>query len=816
MLTALFEPLLQDARFGLRMFVRTPGATAVCILALAMGIGINTAAFTAYKAMLLRPVDAVNASEIRNVAVLRESGKADYFFSYPDFETFRQYTRGGFSDMVVWHPERVTFTLPGTLPGSLEAAPPSAGGLLSAGSANAEFAQVFVVSPNYFSVLGIARSFPHDHSAIIGDSFWTRRFGRDPNIAGRTVMLNNIPVVIAGVAPAGFTGTGISEPAFWVPATLDPRLEGQPELLVNREAARYRVFGRLATTDRAVEAQLDAAIRESRSLHKQGTVAATGKATPLIWTGSPFPLPMHLYPGLGMSVLLILGATGMVLVVACANVGSLQLARVRARYAELRLRAWLGATRQRVMRQFATEYAMLGLAAGILAHAVAYIALRILVWWSGLLLPVGYGALIFDVTPDATVLLFVAALSVGGGLLAGIAPSFLAGKAGLGTHDGRRSQNLLVAGQVALSMILLATAGMLVRTSAKALHVDPGFAAPNLMTVDIQFRKSARVPPERQQALLRRLRAEIEALPGVRSVTADPAPGTFPPTSIRLPGNAATFPIQAAPVSDGYFDMTGIPLLYGRGTAATDSPEGLVLNETAVRRIWPEAPVWEAIGRQVQLSGERNNTRRTFTVIGVARDTANLQVGEADALEAYLPVEAGAALQPFLLIRTSAPASQMVQPVTALMRESKMQSEGLLTITTTLEENIRQSSLVVLSGIAAAIASSVGLLGLILALMGIAGTVAYIVALRTREIGIRMAIGAQTTDVISLACGREQVPLCGVCWWVRSEPWARYTASGPLFMERAVSIGPRWSPYPYCSLLWQRRQHSVPYAGHSR
>lgn len=740
---ATLESLLQDAKYGLRMFVRSPGATAVSVLALAMGIGIHTAAFTAYKAMVLRPVDAVRPGEMRNVAVVRESGAAEYLFSHADFETLRTYTRGGFSDMIAWHPERVTLSAPGS-------SEPASGGLFTPGTTSAEFVQVFVVSPNYFEVLGVARSFAGDNSVIVGEDFWTRRFGRDPGIAGRSILLNDIPVVISAVAPRGFAGTGMSEPAFWVSTALDPRLEGQPQLLVNREMARYRIFGRLAAFEGAVQAQLNTAIEHLRTLHKPGTPAAESKGTALVWAASPFPLPLDRYPGVGLVVLLILSAASMVLAVACANAGSLQLARVRSRHKELTTRAWLGATRPRMMRQFATEYAMLGLVSGVAAHGMAYAALKILVWWSGRLLPVGYGALIFDVSPDATVLLYVMAISLAGGLLTGIAPSWLAGRTGgAATRDGRRAQNVLVAVQVALSVVLLATAGMLVRSSVQAMRVDPGYAAANLMAVEVEFQKSAGVPLERQQALFQRVRTGIEALPGVQRVVASPPPLAFRQGAIRTTAEAAGLPVRFGAVADGYFDLTGIPVLYGRAPE-TAIPEGAVLNETAVRRLWPEDPVPAALGRAVLLSGE-GGRGRTVTVVGVARNTANLHIGSSDPLEAYVPVRAvDAARSRTLLVRTYPAASQLLQSVTSVVRSSGMQAEGLMTVAMPLEDSIRGSSKVVLSGIAAAVSSSVGILGLILALMGIAGTVGYIVALRTREVGIRMAIGAQRFQIVSL------------------------------------------------------------------
>src|SRR5437879_5658057 len=253
-------------------------------------------------------------------------------------------------------------------------------GLLRSGASNTEFAHVFVVSENYFKVLGVTalrgRAFESigipelaaSPAVLISENYWQRRFAGDPAMLGKTIYLNGLAVRVAGITPHDFVGTGVAAPAFWLPLSIEPLIHADPQWLRERENQRYRLFGRLASSVSIGQAQAEMSPTADhlRTLHDPHSELAKPAAV-LVWPGSPFPLPLKQYGGLTLSILLIMSAAGMVLAVACANVGSLQLARARSRENELRTRLSLGASRTRLIRQLLTESGLVGLLAGVLA-----------------------------------------------------------------------------------------------------------------------------------------------------------------------------------------------------------------------------------------------------------------------------------------------------------------------------------------------------------------------------------------------------------------------------------------------------------------
>lgn len=305
------ETILHDLRYGIRTLSRSPWSTAITILSLALGIGVNTAVFTAYKAFVRRPLDARNPSELVNIALRRDSGSMEYAFSYPDYETYRESVRG-FSGLAAFRPARVTLSNAGGMIDqrtSYDRSP--IGRLLAAGASNAEFAQVFVVSENYFKVLGVSarhgRIFQpgsttesvNPLSVLVSENYWQRRFAADPAIVGKTIHLNGIAVTVIGVTPRDFVGTGVATPAFWLPLSIEPYINADSKWLHQRENHRYRLFGRLApgVTIGQATAQIGLVADHLRTLHGAQTESAK-PATVLVWPGSPFPLPLNHFSGL--------------------------------------------------------------------------------------------------------------------------------------------------------------------------------------------------------------------------------------------------------------------------------------------------------------------------------------------------------------------------------------------------------------------------------------------------------------------------------------------------------------------------------------
>jgi hypothetical protein len=388
----LLETVFQDLQYGIRMAARNAGSSLVTVVALALGIGTNTAVFTAYKAMVARPLDARAPKEMVNLALLRDSGSADFSFSYPDYEVYRDTARS-FSGLIAFRPARVTLSNAGVRISQRTAMAESGIGKLGLfpfGASNVEFAMVSVVSENYFQVLGVTalhgrtfESFGTSERAatppvLIGENYWQRRFARDPAMLGKTIHLNGLAVTVAGITPHDFVGTGVGTPAFWLPVSLEPLLHAGENWLRNRENQRYRLFGRLAPGIGIGQAQaeMSSIAAHLRTLHDPRSEAAKPATVP-VWPGSVFPLPLDRYGGLQLAIFLIMLAAGMVLIVACANVGSLQLARARSRENELRTRLSLGASRLRVIRQLVTESAVPALPAGMLAFLFSWALLKV-------------------------------------------------------------------------------------------------------------------------------------------------------------------------------------------------------------------------------------------------------------------------------------------------------------------------------------------------------------------------------------------------------------------------------------------------------
>lgn len=430
------ETILHDLKYGIRALSRNPWSSAVTILSLALGIGVNTAVFTAHKAFVDRPLDARNPGEMVNMALLRDSGSAEYAFSYPDYEAYRESVRG-FSGLIAFRPARVTLSNAGGIVDqrtSYERSPMAR--MMAAGASNAEFAFVFIVSDNYFRTLGVSalhgRTFePGDTESVglppvlVSENYWRRRFDADPGIVGKTVHLNGIAVTVIGVTPHDFVGTGVNAPAFWLPLSIEPLINADSQWLHRRENRQYRLFGRLApgVTIGQATAQIGLVADHVRMLDPaQGEAAKP--ATVLVWPGSPFPLPLDHYGGLKFAILLIMFGAVMILAVASANVGSLQLARARSRETELRTRLSLGATRLRIVRQLLTENALLGLLAGAVALLFSSALLKAGVKAFTDAMPVEFGGIVFDVSPDCAIFAYAFLISLIAGILSGLTPAF--------------------------------------------------------------------------------------------------------------------------------------------------------------------------------------------------------------------------------------------------------------------------------------------------------------------------------------------------------------------------------------------------------
>jgi predicted permease len=772
------------------MLYRNAGFTAVAVFALALGIGVNTAVFTAYKAMIARPLDARDPGEMVNLTLVRQSGATDFAFSYPDYEAYRDSARS-FSGVIAFSPEHMRLSNAGGVISQRDSAAGSGMGrlgLLPPGASNAEFTFVFVVSENYFKILGVAalrgRTFESigtglaaSPSVLISENYWQKRFAGDPAVLGKTIRLNGAAVTVAGITPHDFVGTSVAVPDFWLPLSLEPLVHADGQWLSNRENQFCRLFARLAPGVRMGQAQTEMTLLAGRlrALHDPRSESAK-PATALVSPGSP--LPHKLDDGVKFAILLIMAAAGMVLAVACANVASLQLARARSRQNELRTRLSLGASRLRVVRQLLTESALLGLLAGVVALLFTSALLKVSVALAAEAFPAEYGTLIFDVNPDFEIFAYVFGVSLVAGIFFGLAPALESSCAALSSGvrsstspvRSRRIQDFLIAAQVALSLVLMIAGSMSIRSAINSLKMETGYDGKHVVNLDLQFLEASKYTAARKAALVYELRTRLAALPGVAAISSARPPGNnfFQTAAAPLDAEKSTAQsvqsIHYTYVQANYFRTLGIPLFLGRSfqSQAGQPEHSIVVSESAAKQLWPGQ---NPIGRRLRLGATDEHFHNwselladgaVYRVIGIAGDTRGAEVNGSDSRQLYLPLAEDRLQDHPLLIRTRSDPAQVAKSIDAVISSI---DPDLAATSSTLDEMLRQSPSFIGSSLVAAIASTVGLFGLLLALMGIYGTVSYIVVLRTREIGIRMAVGAQKRDVLGLILRESTRPV---------------------------------------------------------
>lgn len=820
-LMMLPQTVMQDLRYGARMLWRNAGFTLAAVLALGIGIGVNTAALTAYKAFFARPLDARDPGGMVNAALVLSSGRTEPYFSYPDYEAYRDHLHS-FSGLIAESGNYGQLILSGAggianQRSSAEGSLVGRLGLFPHSASDKEFAGAMIVSENYFSVLGVTalrgRTFEAKDlaelaaspSVLISDNYWQYRFGRDPKVLGKTIRLNGAAFTVIGVTPHNFVGTSVGAPDFWIPLSLEPLLHPDDHSLVDRENQCCRLFARLASGVSIDQAQAEMNVLAERLSTLHDPHSDLGKpATALLWPGSYLPLPFAQYGGLKYAILLIMVSVGMVLVIACTNVASLQLARAASRQNELSMRLSLGASRLRLIRQLLTESALLGLLAGAVGLFFSWILMKILMTVIADTIPGDVATLVFNVNPDLEIFAYVFALSLIAGVLFGLAPalessrsalsSALKANAGTSPIRGRRLRDVLMAGQVAVSLVLLIAGSLLIRSSIHVLKMDTGYDGKHVVYLDLQFPEGAKYAAEPKAAMVREIRTGLAALPGVRAITsALPPLGVGPRTaSVSLNGERPTAQNTRAQVyytfvQANYFETLGIPLLYGRGFhSQTGQPEpAVILSESAAKELWPGE---NSIGRSLRL-GTHGPTQsknemlpdgQAYQVIGVARDTRGVNFDGSDSEQIYVPLPEDRMLDYPVLIRTWSDPTQFMGAIGPVISSV---DPNLVAHTSTLEEILRVTPLFATRSLVAAIASVVGLLGLVLASTGIYGTVSYIVVLRTREVGIRMALGAKRRDILALMLRVSTRPviaglLVGVC-----------LAGGASYLLRGVLYG---------------------------
>jgi predicted permease len=783
-----FASIKEDLKLALRSLAKEPGFTAVAVVTLALGIGVNTSLFSLVSAFFLQPLSVKDPQELVVVMQRGDLVNVPYGHSYLDYLDFRERT-SSFSDLVAYMPTPVHLSAPGQTP---------------------ERTWIEVVSPNYFA---LARVEPHlgqllrpgegegkgaAPTIVLSHRYWQRRFGGDPSIVGRAIVLNGNPFTVLGIAPASFSGLSwaMAVSGFVPSGAMGTLLQGGDGFLTNRGAHAFRFMGRLAPAKTLTQARADVEVAAQGiyttypSDHKGSRVLVAPESR-----SRPDPSLSDFLP---VFAAIFAAMVALVLLISCANVANLILSRSLVRRKDFVMRSALGASRAQLVRLQVMESLVLAALAGVLALVLAHWAGQALAGFT----PAGDIPVNTDHPPDWRIYVFTLVVAAAAGLAAGLWPALQASKFDLAqslkeggnapTGSARHPlRNLLVVGQVTVSLIVLVCAALFLHSLREMRGMALGFRSDHLvmMSLDLGLQQYG---DERGRRFLEDLVERALAVPGVRSASLTqhvPLDYGIVINDVavdgEIPGSKDGYvPSACTVVGPHFFETVGTPLKQGRALEASDgerAPRVAVVNETMARSLWPGQ---DAVGRRFRNGRDGEWT----TVVGVAGDGKYFMLGEAPRSYFYLPLAQNYRSPITLVVRSESDAGALAKPLQDLIRE--LDADLPVYNVRTMERHIRDSVFGLMPlRVGAAMAGVEGLLGLFLAILGLYSVVSYSANQQVHEIGVRMALGARSGDVVRLVVRKGlRLTLLGVALGLVGALAVGFALSHVLYGLRPVDL----------------------------